>query len=438
MTTDVFGDGRAVIHQGDSLEVLRTLPSESVQCCITSPPYWGLRSYGVDGQYGLEKSPAAYVEKMVEVFREVRRILRSDGCCFINLGDSYCGGGRGNGYGGKQDTNRGTINMADSIIPPGLKPKDLCEIPSDVVRALRADGWWLRSRIPWLKRNAMPESTTDRPCTAVEYVFLLTKSARYFYDGEAVKVLGAGVSGGACFGKQDDGAADAKAQSRTYERPTYASRSRRNADWFFESWQGLYEEGEGPLAFVVNPTVFKQAHFATFPVGLVLPCIKAGTSEKGCCPTCGASWDRIVVRRAPEFDGSKYGQRAVDASGGALDGGTARSTLGSPNGKLVGQYETASWRPGCECNIEDLLSQGDRLAHGLCIPRDPVPCTVLDPFAGASTTGVAALQLGRRFVGIELNAEYVKMSVERMRKAAAPATYRSDAPGEAGLFEEKP
>lgn len=149
---------------GDCREVLRTIPDESVQCCVTSPPYWGLRDYGVEGQIGQEKSPEEYARTLLGVFREVRRILKTDGTCWLNLGDSYA-----------------------SKIVPGYKPKDLIGIPWMVAFALRWDGWWLRSDIIWSKPNCMPESVTDRPTRSHEYLFLLTKSKDYFYDSEAIK-----------------------------------------------------------------------------------------------------------------------------------------------------------------------------------------------------------------------------------------------------------
>jgi DNA modification methylase len=168
------------IIQGDVIAVLKTLPDETVNCVVTSPPYWGLRNYGVDGQIGLEKTHEEYIEKMVVLFREVRRVLRKDGTLWLNLGDSYAGSGKGSNADGtphpatltgKQGTNKGTtdgLHFPQKASDIGLKPKDLCMIPARVALALQADGWYLRSMIPWVKRNPMPESTTDRPTTAIE------------------------------------------------------------------------------------------------------------------------------------------------------------------------------------------------------------------------------------------------------------------------------
>jgi DNA modification methylase len=186
-----------MILQGDALTVLRTLPDESVQCCVTSPPYWSLRDYQVDGQLGLEKSPEEYVGKMVEVFREVRRVLRKDGTLWLNLGDSYAAANPiGRRENGRTRDHRGVpygpVLKTDKVgdvrdVPFGLKPKDLVSIPWRVAFALQADGWYLRSDIIWAKPNPMPESVTDRPTKAHEMVFLLTKSPRYFFDAEAVR-----------------------------------------------------------------------------------------------------------------------------------------------------------------------------------------------------------------------------------------------------------
>ena len=198
------------IHVGDALEVLRGMPAESVQCCVSSPPYWGLRSYrGDDGMIGLEETFDAHLSALVAVFREVRRVLRADGCCFVNYGDAYVSGqgGRQSAVGEmpqkviqkqanprhRDDVDVGSWSDRDvtsKVLFPStkLKPKDLMMMPARVALALQADGWWLRSEIVWHKPNPMPESVTDRPTSAHEMVYLLTKAPRYFYDAEAVRV----------------------------------------------------------------------------------------------------------------------------------------------------------------------------------------------------------------------------------------------------------
>src|SRR5690606_20470253 len=178
---------RNEIYSGDVIETLRSLPGGFVHTCVTSPPYWGLRDYGVEGQIGLEPTPEEYIEKMVEVFREVRRVLRDDGTLWLNLGDSYatkpCGG---IGSNAKVTATKKAIQKSAGI-PQGLKPKDLVGIPWRVAFALQADGWYLRSDIIWHKPNAMPESVKDRPTKAHEYIFLLSKSPRYYYDADAIR-----------------------------------------------------------------------------------------------------------------------------------------------------------------------------------------------------------------------------------------------------------
>lgn len=338
MTEPLYQSERVTLHCGDVLDVLRQMPEESVHCVVTSPPYWGLRDYGtaewdggdercdhklesvvgrgddfrergeshgydpgsnfanygdrnatasdfkhtcpkcgarrIDSQLGLEATPDLYVAKMVEVFREVRRVLRSDGCCWANWGDSY------NGQGARSPNIQANGDLSyrgggRSIDVPNLKPKDLVGMPWRMAFALRDDGWWLRSDIIWSKLNPMPESCTDRPTKSHEYVFLLTKRATYFYDSEAIRE---GVTGGAkpqgsgygrkavAFGqgiKNNHSFASAIHNETREDMPT--SRNRRTV------WQ-------------IPTESFPEAHFATFPRKLVQPCIAAGTSDRGCCP----------------------------------------------------------------------------------------------------------------------------------------------------------
>ena len=260
------------IIQGDCIEAMRTLPDASVHCCVTSPPYWGLRDYGHDGQIGLESTPEAYVARMVEVFREVRRVLREDGTCWVNLGDSYSATTKGSSGVGKNATNKGTL-IADRVwqVPPGLKPKDLVGIPWRVAFALQADGWWLRQDIIWHKPNPMPESVRDRCTKAHEYVFLMTKSERYFYDAEAVSEAAATAGQkGLGFYPGRAGAMGRKPSGNEAKDPSEGTRPtvrNRRSVW------------------TVTTKPYSGAHFATMPPDLVEPCIKAG------CPECGTVLD---------------------------------------------------------------------------------------------------------------------------------------------------
>ena len=201
--TPFWTDDHLTLYGGDCRAVMAEMPAESVHCVVTSPPYWGLRDYGTDGQLGLEATTEAYVANMVDVFREVRRVLRDDGTLWLNLGDSYAraqetnvpqtkdGGAPAYPIHAKARSSDGAVGRGDRpgsrVASLGLKPKDLVGIPRRVAFALQADGWYLRSDIIWAKPNPMPESVTDRPTKAHEYLFLLSKSARYFYDASAVR-----------------------------------------------------------------------------------------------------------------------------------------------------------------------------------------------------------------------------------------------------------
>jgi len=273
------------IHTGDVRTVLPTLDVGSVQCVITSPPYYGLRDYGVDGQIGLEATPEAYVETLVAVFREIKRVLRDDGTVWLNLGDSYNSGSQHNHHvSGLGDGNRYAEGAAGKKWPghralvPGLKPKDLIGIPWRVAFALQADGWYLRSDIIWAKGvsfcpaysgKVMPESVTDRPTKSHEYLFLLTKSTRYCYDADAVREVGTdrdwSTAGGNIMGKgRHKGAVNGVASYHEMDRQGHEAASGRNLR----------------SVWTINPQPYREAHFATFPTALVEPCITAG-SKKG-------------------------------------------------------------------------------------------------------------------------------------------------------------
>jgi DNA modification methylase len=244
---------------GDCIEVMKTLPANSVQCCVTSPPYYGLRDYGVDGQIGLEETPDAYVAKLVDVFSEVRRLLRDDGTLWLNLGDSYASASKGSGGpSDKQLSNTGSRFDARKF-NHGVKEKDVLGIPWLVAFALRADGWWLRSEIIWHKRAPMPESVTDRPTKAHEQVFLLAKNANYFYDADAIREQGkpeGSHSRGNGFGKLHHSPYGTQSIG-TLETPD-AGRNKRTV-------------------WTLGPEPYSGAHFATMPTKLVEPCILAGS-----------------------------------------------------------------------------------------------------------------------------------------------------------------
>jgi DNA modification methylase len=355
---------------------------------VTSPPYWGLRDYGVAGQLGLEKSPEEYVEKMVAVFREVRRVLRDDGTCWVNMGDTYAAGGKGGGGSYMAERREGAWQKQSKLngwrsAPPGLKEKDLVGIPWRLAFGLQGDGWYLRSDIIWAKGNPMPESVRDRPTRSHEYVFLLSKAERYYYDGEAIKektVYGLGdrtsVKRGGFNGKTN------VMIGREAFRSIKSVRNRRSV-------------------WTITTSPYPGAHFATFPPALVEPCIKAGTSEYGCCAGCGAPYGRVTSVTANAREKARSGTKfekwstanrlALLRQATRLNGHVYRSDA-----------VTVGWEARCECKFEisDL--------------RRVVPCRVLDPFAGSGTTGAVALCLGREAVLIELNAAYVPLIEERI------------------------
>lgn len=339
------------IYQGDAADVLSGWPDGIIQTVVTSPPYWGLRDYKMNGQLGVESTPGTYVAKLVEVFRQVRRVLKDDGTVWLNLGDSYSGSAKGadkkngstSGY--KQQTNSGSINVpVQNWKIVGLKNKDLVGIPWRVAFALQADGWFLRSDIIWSKPNPMPESVTDRPTKSHEYIFLLSKSERYFYDADAIK------EPAIYFDDDRKGRADPKHKSmptgeRNGIRPVYKDarsydgkhtdkqrgHGRRHAG-FNDRWDHMEKNQQCSSmrnkrsVWTIATRPFAEAHFATFPEVLVAPCVQAGSRE------------------------------------------------------------------------------GD---------------VVLDPFMGSGTTALVARRNGRRFLGIELNPEYIEIAERRIKMEMA-------------------
>lgn len=305
-----------MILKGNCLISLKELPDQHVQTCVTSPPYWGLRDYGVDGQLGLEKTPDEYVANMVNVFREVKRVLKDDGTLWLNLGDSYCGGGNNRGatspISDKQKSNEGAQGQVaqfgvHKFKSDSIKPKDLVGIPWRVAFALQADGWYLRQDIIWHKPNPMPESVRDRCTKAHEYIFLMSKSPKYYFDSDAILEP---------FTETREG----KTRDRGATPLTAMKNDRTNSGGFTRAREGKNKRS----VWTVTTKPFKGAHFATFPMDLIEPCILAGSAP--------------------------------------------------------GDY-------------------------------------VLDPFAGAGTTGVVCKKHGRKFIGIELNDEYAEIAEKRIEAA---------------------
>ncbi len=451
--TPGFGDKRnsATIYIGDCIESLKSMPEKSVQTCITSPPYWGLRDYGHDGQIGLETTPEEYIAKMVEVFREVRRVLRDDGTLWLNLGDSYWSDTLsrkdpvesmwGNRPASDISDGRGNIPRVNrrgglGAAPKGIKPKDLVGIPWRVALALQADGWWLRQDIIWHKPNPMPESITDRCTKAHEYIFLLTKSAIYFYDSDAISETPKGNMGR----PQQRRARELAAQYGLSDGHIRAIRSCGASDTGkaqvtqsgfgknLPDVQALADEAKAVLGsyyrefltsdtrnrrsvWTITTKPYTGAHFATFPEKLVEPMILAGSSEVGCCPSCGAPWMMVLDSESnpnrPKLDFTRFDDRGITRTTAGLDG---------RQGKSIKTF--VGWKPTCKCP-----------------EHKPVPCLVLDPFTGSGTTGAVSLRLGRNFVGCELNPEYAKLAESRILGESPPDSDESGESDSDSVFD---
>lgn len=381
---------------GDTIEVLRSLPDGVVQCVVTSPPYWGLRTYGDDGQYGLEVTPEEHIAQIVEVFREIRRVLRKDGTVWLNYGDSYAGSGKGgnpegsewSGFVGNKDRER-TAMASKPIIPAGLKAKDLCMIPARVAIALQADGWWIRSDIIWAKPNPMPESCTDRPTSSYEHIFLLTKSAKYFYDADAVREKTGNEASWEDYPEHRGGwnkpESDILNEGATEVGQQFTHPSGRNLRnvWYIPTYS------------------FSGAHFATFPPALVKRCVLAGTSHKA-CEVCGAPWERVTE------PSEEYKKKLVTAQSRGIytyvksgEIGSGAITGGKANPSVTPEYLTLGFQPTCFC---------EQKGTGKCV--------VCDIFMGSGTTAVVAQELGRDWIGIDLggkDGEYKKMAMKRLQ-----------------------
>lgn len=300
------------IYNADCLAFLKQMPDNFIDCCVTSPPYYGLRDYGVNGQIGLEETPEQYVQKLVAVFAEVKRVLKPEGTLWLNLGDSYANNGCNSNQVGRFTGERiragkkGIMDSRPRKIPENLKPKDLIGIPWMTAFALRADGWYLRQDIIWHKPNPMPESVTDRCTKSHEYIFLLAKSQKYYYDYKAIA----------------ENSTYFDIDNRSINGPTISARM--DGSQYQCKRQGVYSEDglrNKRDVWTVNTKPYKESHFATFPEKLIVDCIKAGCPENG---------------------------------------------------------------------------------------------IVLDPFMGAGTTGLVARKLNCNYVGIELNAEYIKIAERRI------------------------
>jgi DNA modification methylase len=445
------------LYVGDALETLRGLPDESVHCCVTSPPYWGLRDYGTAGQLGLEPTPEEYVARMVAVFREVRRVLRKDGTCWLNIGDSYAATPTGNrGTASALNGAQTSAKYADTLdryteaklnraaIPPGLKPKDLVGIPWRLAFALQADGWYLRSDIIWAKPNPMPESVTDRPTKAHEYLFLLTRSPRYFFDAAAVAEPAAWERWGDQTVPKHNGTPTGAGWIKPKSKQELTGESRPGGRG--DTYSGFNERyaAHDPASrrtrnvrsvWEIATQPYAEAHFATFPEALVERCVKAGTSERGCCPVCGAPWEREVEKGESDYARLKREQghewRDMDAAGferGVIikegEGGQTRTVSGTVPSLRAAERIERGWTPTCSCGTvhvqevqhADMDAEPSDRSLSLLRPHVPSPAVILDPFLGSGTTALVARRLGRKSIGIELSPEYATLAARRLQQ----------------------
>jgi DNA modification methylase len=441
---------------GDCRDILKTLPDCSVHMVCTSPPYYGLRDYGtalwdggdagcdhkdygwdtngrvwfdggqprqftggkpfsgacprcgarrIDAQIGLEPTPDAYLAAMVAVFREVRRVLRDDGTCWVNMGDSYSSGSGGDKrMGDPFNAKAGGAaewRSAARAQVAGAKPKDLLMMPARLALALQADGWWVRSDIIWAKPNPMPESCRDRPTSAHEHIFLLTKRARYFYDADAVREPHTMDTEGV----NDPSARAALAHDAGAQFVPGGLRRppSRPANYFGHALGRNLRN-----VWTIATAPYAEAHFATFPPLLAERCIRAGTSERGCCAACGAPYvrqvERKTVRELADAQGTwverpgaaGYGAAAMTMQRRDATSGLSASNSHNASTPQSPEVTTTGWAASCACGAETQ------------------PCTVLDPFAGSGTTLLVADRLQRRAIGIDLSTTYADMAKNRV------------------------
>ena len=303
MTTPYYQDDSVTLHHGDALEVLRTMPDQSVDCCVTSPPYFGLRDYGEEGQYGLEASPAEYVETMRALFAEVRRVLTDDGTLWLNIGDTYYSGkGAAVGQDKKQPARRGYVRPVDKAGVGWSSPKNLLGIPWRVAFALQDDGWIIRNDIIWAKPNAMPESVTDRLSTRHEHLFMLSKSRTYWFDLNPIREP---VVKGAAGSEFHTGKTGEHQLGRASKRPREAwggiGSPQPRMEATGERHTYTHDDGRNPGdVWTIPTTPFPGAHFAVFPPALAERCVVAGCKPGGTVldPFSGSGTTGMVAGQA--------------------------------------------------------------------------------------------------------------------------------------------
>lgn len=383
-----FLDGRVTLYPGDCLAVLARLDADSIDCVVTSPPYWGLRDYGVDGQIGLERTLGEHLEIMVRVFEAVRRVLKPTGTLWINYGDCYATTPAGRSAADTKAVGRDDRTFRDkpfSTIGGVLKPKDLCMVPNRLAIALQEAGWWVRSEIVWAKPNPMPESIRDRPATSHEKIFMLTKSARYFYDKVAVR--------------QNAAESSVERWAQNVERQQGSHRANGGS------------KTNGTMKAVGGPR--KKQDRAAESAGT------AGGSSGRRMAGFNERWDAREKLRAADLADPRH-------AGQVNHTGIEQTPRGE--GRNLRNYEPAPvevWpiatRPFSEAHFATFPPE---LAERCILAGCPAGGLVLDPFGGAGTTALAAVRNGRRAALIELNPEYAEITRRRIEAAASALTRR--------------
>jgi DNA modification methylase len=410
------------ILNGDCRDVLKTLPDCSVHCCVTSPPYFGLRDYGCAGQIGLESTPDAYVAELVAVFREVKRVLRDDGTLWLNLGDSYASNTKGSGGPSSiQDRNAGS-RYNPRKFNHGVKEKDLMGIPWRVAFALQADGWYLRQDIIWHKPNPMPESVRDRCTKAHEYLFLLSKAPRYYYDADEMREEA--IHSGRVVKASDP------ASAKNGQKGKFGA----TALGFTQHDTAVGETRNRRDVWTIATKPYKGAHFATFPPDLIRPCIRAG------CPPAGKRCDCDEIILSPTGSG-EIEDPSMETGRAGMNRPRRENEGSRPITRREQRHEAEEMRASRH-KAEMEAECGPAFAHYIRTDKSGArplpesirrkfqdrgwitqapPCphpiepagTVLDPFGGSGTTGEVAASEGRKAILIELNPEYVKLAKNR-------------------------
>ncbi len=410
-----LSDPDVTLYHGDVLATLREFPAESVDCAVTSPPYWGLRDYGIGDQIGLEPTPEQYVERMVEVFREVRRVLAAHGTVWLNLGDSYTSTAQGTfnaperiAGAGSRDGERGQARARYRPFT-GLKPKDLVGIPWRVAFALQADGWYLRSDVIWAKPNPMPESVTDRPTKAHEYVFLLSKQPRYFFDQEAVREPAEWARWGDQTVPKYEGTETATGWMENGKKEDLQARAAAGRN-IRSVW-----------SIATQP--YPEAHFATFPEELARRCIAAGCPEQ-VCRVCGKARERVVQtvetrEQRPSWagEGNAHGVRGGNHKGRTGNWGSTKEELGWTECNCqTPQTTTSSSVTSAETLGTSRTALAERTGSSSALSAKWRTGIVLDPFIGSGTVAYVARKLHRHSIGIDLNAEYLELAARRLQQ----------------------